>query len=178
MINSTSLNEVYETLLKQYYARLYPTLRTSVFFGSPVQKRFRVSNANRHSGPPNTSRLSTPPWRTSWQALLTLYSQKFSASRITKQSMPLESFFRQTRGQSTLTWTEAHWDTYDSSSRMHHMSLLLQKRPLDQHFGQPYRPQGGPQPTQMEQRPKSAPLATFGRRTFTLTGCAPPCNRR
>jgi hypothetical protein len=37
-------------------------------------------------------------------------------------------------------------------------------------------PPGGPQPTRMEQRPKLALRATFGRRTFTLTGCARPCN--
>jgi hypothetical protein len=37
---------------------------------------------------------------------------------------------------------------------------------------------GGPQPTQMEQRPKSAPLATFGKRTFKLTERAVPSNRR
>jgi hypothetical protein len=41
------------------------------------------------------------------------------------------------------------------------------------------RPQapGGPQPTRMGQRPKLAPLATFGWRTFKLTGNAPPCNK-
>jgi hypothetical protein len=139
---------------------LYPTLKTSVFFGTPVQKRFRISNVNRHSGPPNTSRWSTPPSRTSWPVFLTLYSQQFRASRITKQSTPPESFYKQTRGQSALTWAAAHWDTWASSSWMLHMPWLLQQRTHAQHFGQLHRPPGGPQPTRMEQRPKSARLAT------------------
>jgi hypothetical protein len=38
-------------------------------------------------------------------------------------------------------------------------------------------PPGGPLPTRMEQRPKSAQLATSWRRMIRLTNNIPPCNK-
>jgi hypothetical protein len=47
---------------------------------------------------------------------------------------------------------------------------LLLKQPRHQHFGKHQTPPGGHQQQRMEHRPKSAPLATFGKRMFKPTG--------
>jgi hypothetical protein len=49
MINSTSLNEVHNTLLKQYYPRIQPASKTNVFFG-PRSKN--VSSSAKQIGTP------------------------------------------------------------------------------------------------------------------------------
>jgi hypothetical protein len=56
--------------------------------------------------------------------------------------------------------------------------MIAPKTAAGPKLGQDHKPLGGSHPTRMEQRSRIVPHVTCGRRTFKLTGRAPPCNRR
>jgi hypothetical protein len=72
----------------------------------------------------------------------------------------------------------AHDTSYQKEYiRMFPTPTFLLQQPRHQHFGKHQTPPGGHQQQRMEQQPKSAQRATFGKRMLKPTGLIPPSSK-
>jgi hypothetical protein len=75
------------------------------------------------------------------------------------------------------TLAEAHWATLGLITSDASYAMISPATAHEPALWITPQAPGGHQQQQMEQQPKSAPLATFGNRMFRLTGHAPPSSR-